>query len=250
MKIPLKKYKPTTQNIRVCNFGSTDPANENEYTPTNYQIEDFSTSFEQVLQAAYYQVFSEEETLVFNRQADLEFQLQNRQITVREFIRGLAKSDRFYELVVSTNNNYRLVEICFKRLLGRTPYNQDEKIAWSVKTSTLGFHGFIDTIIDSEEYTQAFGDNTVPYQRKRMGRPLFVLETPRYDQEYYKKELAVTGHPDWQFIMEKFPNYQQPEQEQTATQVAPDEANPNENRVSTPKVGDLDVDYLLRKWLP
>jgi phycobilisome rod-core linker protein len=249
MKIPLQKYKPTTQNIRVRNFGPTDPADENEYTPTSYQIEDSTTSIEQVLRAAYYQVFGEEETLAFNRQKDLELQLQNRQITVREFIRGLAKSEQFYELVVSTNNNYRLVEICFKRLLGRTPYNQDEKIAWSVKTSTLGFHGFIDTIIDSEEYTQAFGDDTVPYQRKRMGGPLFVLETPRYDREYYERELALTGHPDWQFIMEKFPNYQS-QQEQAATQVAPDEPNPREDRVSTPKVGDLDVDYLLRKWLP
>ncbi len=250
MEIPLQNYKPTTQNIRVRSFGPTDPANENEYIPYIYRIEDFPTSIEPLLRAAYFQVFSEEETLEFNRQKSLELQLQNREITVRDFIRGLAKSDRFYELVVSTNNNYRLVEVCFKRLLGRTPYNKDEKIAWSVKTSTLGFHGFIDTIIDSEEYTQAFGDNTVPYQRKRMGGPLFVLETPRYGREHYEKELAQTGSPDWEFIMKKFPKRKHQEQEQMTAKVAPNEPNPNEDRVSTPKIGDLDVDYLLRKWLP
>lgn len=254
MKIPLLKYKPTTQNQRVRSFGPTDPALENEYTPYVYRIEDFPTSIEPLIRAAYCQVFSEEETLQFNRQKNLEAQLQNREITVREFIRGLAKSDRFYELVVSTNNNYRLVDVCFKRLLGRKPYNEDEIIAWSVKTSTLGFHGFIDTIIDSEEYKQAFGDNTVPYQRKRMGGRPFILETPRYGKEYYEREQAVTGHPDWRFIMEKFSNRQVREGDpdkyhETAAKIAPDEPNPNEDRVSTIKIGRFDMDYLLRKWL-
>lgn len=249
IKIPLQKYKPTTQNTRVYSFGPTDPAHENEYASNIYRIEDFPGSIELLLRAAYVQVFSEEETLEFNRQKHLELQLQNREISVRDFIRGLAKSERFYELIVSVNNNYRLVELCFKRLLGRTPYNQEEKIAWSVKTSTLGFHGFIDAILDSEEYTRAFGDNIVPYQRKRMGGPLFVLDTPRYGHEYYEKELDKKGTPDWRFIEEKFPD-RNLDQEQEVVKVAPDEENPNEDRVSTPKVGNFDVDYLLRKWLP
>jgi len=40
------------------------------------------------------------------------------------------------------------------------------------------------------------------------------------------------------------------DQEQEVAKVAPDEENLNKDRVSTPKVGNLDVDYLLRKWLP
>ena len=259
MALPLLKYKPTTQNFRVRSFGPRDPANEYENTPYIYRIEDFPTSIEPLLRAAYCQVFSEEETLQFNRQKKLEAQLQERVITVRDFIRGLAKSDRFYELVVSTNNNYRLVDVCFKRLLGRTPYNEGEIIAWSVKTSTLGFHGFIDAIIGSEEYTQAFGDNIVPYQRKRMrGRP-FILETPRYGKEHYEKELAETGAPDWRFIMAKFYHDKHHERRQSegdprkfremANQIAPNSPNPNEDQVSTIKVGRFDMDYFLRKWL-
>lgn len=259
MTLPLLNYKPTTQNQRVRSFGPTDPANENEFSPHIYRMEDFLNSPEVLIRAAYYQVFSQEETLEFNRQKSLELQLHNREITVRDFIRGLAKSDRFYELVVSTNNNYRLVEVCFKRLLGRTPYNEDEKIAWSVKTSTLGFHGFIDAIIDSEEYTQAFGDNIVPYQLKRMGERPFILETPRYGKEYYERELAETGAPDWRFIMAKFyhdKHHGRPHSEgdprkfrEMANQIAPNSPNPNEERVSTVKVGPFDVDYFLRKWL-
>jgi hypothetical protein len=49
--------------------------------------------------------------------------------------------------------------------------------------------------------------------------------------------------------MEKFPDCNL-DQDQEVAKVAPDEENPNEDRVSTPKVGDFDVDYLLRKWLP
>ncbi|MBV8882852.1 MAG: phycobilisome rod-core linker polypeptide [Chroococcidiopsidaceae cyanobacterium CP_BM_RX_35] len=257
-EVPLLHYNPTTQNQRVRSFGTAD---KNEDTPYIYRLEDyiFPTSLEPLIRAAYYQVFSEHETLKFNRQKSLESQIQNRVITVKDFIRGLAKSERFYELVVSTNNNYRLVEVCLKRLLGRAPYNQDEKIAWSVKTSTLGFHGFVDAIIDSEEYKEAFGNNIVPYQRKRMeGRP-FNLVTPRYGREHYERELAVTGEPDWRFIMAKFYHRKHHERQMREgdprkyrdmlPKVAPNGPNPNEERVSTIKVGPFDVDYFLRKWL-
>jgi len=183
MALPLLEYKPTAQNQRVRSFG---PADENEDTPYIYRIEDVNSpgEIEALIKAAYRQVFSEHETLKFNRQTALESQLKNRAITVRDFIRGLAKSERFYNLVVEPNNNYRLVELCLKRLLGRAPYNRDEEIAWSIKTATLGWDGFVDALIDSEAYEQAFGESIVPYQRRRMeGRP-FNLVTPRYDDHF------------------------------------------------------------------
>jgi phycobilisome rod-core linker protein len=177
MALPLLQYKPTTQNHRVRSFGVADQGDE---TPYIYRIEDSNSpgEIQDLIWAAYRQVFSEHEILRANRQLQLESQVKNRAISVRDFIRGLAKSERFYEVVVSVNNNYRLVEVCLKRLLGRAPYNQDEEIAWSIKIGTLGTHGFIDALLDSEEYNEAFGDYTVPYQRKRMeGRP-FNLVTP------------------------------------------------------------------------
>ncbi len=200
MALPLLEYKPTTNNPRVRSFGKAD---ENEDTPYIYRLEDVNSPIEMkaLVWAAYRQVFSEHETLKFNRQTTLESRLANGSITPRDFIRELAKSERFYQLVVSVNDNYRLVEVCMKRLLGRAPYNQDEKIAWSIKIGTLGFHGFVDALVDSEEYTDAFGDYTVPYQRKRMeGRP-FNLVTPRYGEE--SRETAGTVKTDWRFALEK-----------------------------------------------
>lgn len=201
MALPLLDYKPTTQNHRVRSFGV---AEFNEDTPYIYRIEDIdsSTAIQELLWAAYRQLFSEHETLNFHRQRQLESQLKNRNITVRDFIRGLAKSERFYETVVNVNNNYRLVDVCLKRLLGRASYNKDEQIAWSIKIGTLGFYGFVDALVDSEEYTDAFGDNIVPYQRKRMeGRP-FNLVTPRYGEDF--RENVGTVKNDWRFTLDQF----------------------------------------------
>ncbi|MFM7369414.1 MAG: phycobilisome rod-core linker polypeptide, partial [Sphaerospermopsis kisseleviana] len=116
--------------------------------------------------------------------------------------RGLAKSEAFYRLVVSVNNNYRLVDITLKRILGRSAYNKEEEIAWSIVIGTKGFDGFVDALVDSEEYNQNFGDNTVPYQRKRMeGRP-YNLVTPRYGVDF--QETAGTVRTDWRFVLENF----------------------------------------------
>ena len=68
--------------------------------------------------------------------------------------------------------------------------------------ATKGFGGFVDALVDSEEYSQNFGDNIVPYQRKRMeGRP-HNLVTPRYGEDFQEKVGTVTT--DWRFILEKF----------------------------------------------
>jgi phycobilisome rod-core linker protein len=89
---------------------------------------------------------------------------------------------------VETNSNYRVVELCLKRILGRAPYNKDEEIAWSIKIATVGIQGFIDILIDSEEYQANFGDNTVPYQRRRYKDRPFNLVTPRYADYWRNKQ--------------------------------------------------------------
>jgi phycobilisome rod-core linker protein len=190
MALPLLEYKPTTQNQRVRSFGTADV---NEDTPYIYRSETANSpsEIERLIWAAYRQVFNEQEILKFNRQIALETQLKNRSITVKDFIRGLAKSKRFYQLVVTPNNNYRLVEMCLKRFLGRAPYNREEEIAWSIQIATRGWNGFVDALIDSEEYTQAFGDYTVPYQRKRLTVDRPFSFTPRYGADYRERAGIV-----------------------------------------------------------
>ncbi|MBD2433755.1 MULTISPECIES: phycobilisome rod-core linker polypeptide [Fischerella] len=201
MALPLLEYKPSSQNHRVKSFGKADL---NEDTPYIYRLEDVSSfsDMQDIIWAAYRQVFSEHEILKFNRQKHIESQLKNGSLTVRDFIRGLAKSEAFYRLVVSVNNNYRLVDICLKRFLGRSAYNKEEEIAWSIVIATKGFDGFVDALLDSDEYTEAFGDNTVPYQRKRLVDRPHNLVTPRYGEDF--QESAGTVTTDWRFTLEKF----------------------------------------------
>ena len=185
MTIPLLDYKPSSQNQRVAGYEVP-----NEDTPRIYRIEDcaFDSEVQELIWAAYRQIFSEHEILKFYRQTNLESQIKNRAITVRDFIRGLAKSEAFRNLVVQTNSNYRLVDIALKRILGRASYNKEEEIAWSIKIATLGWNGFVDALINSQEYQSNFGDNIVPYQRRRYKDRPFNLVTPRYGN-YWRDKL-------------------------------------------------------------
>lgn len=244
MALPLLQYKPTTQNVRVRSFGVAD---EDEDTPYIYRLEDTNSPAEilALINAVYRQLYSEHAVLQANRQKTLESQLKNRTLTVRDFVRGIAKSEAFYRLVVESNNNYRLVEVCLKRFLGRAPYNKDEEIAWSIKIGTLGFYGFVDALIDSEEYNEAFGDYTVPYQRKRMeGRPINLV-TPRYGEDY--REVVGTVKTDWRFTVEKF--YSRKYQERQLAEGDPRKyrdmaANVNSKRTYAQNVSASNIDYL------
>jgi len=141
MALPLLEYKPQHKTNGFAALERRTRTKIPLYLSSGGCV--FSREMRSMIWAAYRQVFSEHETLKFNRQITLETRLANGSITVRDFMRVEAKSERFYEMVVSVNNNYRLVDICLRRLLGRSAYNKDEEIAWSIKTATLGFHGLL-----------------------------------------------------------------------------------------------------------
>lgn len=187
MSIPLLEYSPSSQNQRVEGYEVP-----NEDTPTVYKL-NYATSDQDVdaiIWAGYRQIFSEHLILSSYRQKFLESQLRNRAITVRDFIRGLGKSDVFRSQVAEVNSNYRLVDIILKRFVGRAAYNKDEEIAWSIVIGTKGLHGFIDTLLDSEEYLQNFGDDIVPYQRRRYKDRPFNLVNPRYGS-YWRDRMML-----------------------------------------------------------
>jgi phycobilisome rod-core linker protein len=189
MSIPLLQVTPTTQNQRV--EGYEVPS---EDTPQIYRLTNVRSTGEvdAVIWAAYRQIYSEHLILESYRQPFLESQLRNQAITVRDFIRGLGKTNVYRELVGETNSNYRLVDISFKRFLGRASYNKDEQIAWSIVIATKGLYGFIDALVDSDEYTQNFGDDIVPFQRRRYKDRPFNLVNPRYGDYWRNRELEIS----------------------------------------------------------
>lgn len=188
MSIPLLNYSPTTQNQRVEGYEVP-----NEDTPTIYRLSSATDDkdIDAIIWAGYRQIFSEHLIIKSNRQLFLESQLRNRAINVRDFIRGLGKSEVFRTQVADLNSNYRLVDIILKRFLGRAAYNKDEEIAWSIVIGTKGLHGFIDALLDSEEYITNFGDDIVPYQRRRFNERPFNLVNPRYTNYWRDRQTLL-----------------------------------------------------------
>ncbi|MEL6439790.1 MAG: phycobilisome rod-core linker polypeptide [Cyanobacteria bacterium J06621_8] len=165
MTLPLLNYNVSSQNNRVKGFEV--PGDEQ---PKIYNTENLlsKAEFDELIYAAYRQVFNEQQMLSANRQRELESQLKGGQITVRDFMKGLALSETFQRRNYQVNNNYRFVQLCFQRFLGREVYNNEEKLAWSIVLATSGLAGFIDRLLNSEEYLENFGDDIVPYQRRRI----------------------------------------------------------------------------------
>lgn len=190
MSIPLLEITPTTQNQRVDGYEVPDDDDLQFYRITEVS-DDFQIT--EAIWAGYRQIFSEHLILESYRQPFLESQLKNRAISVREFIRGLGKTDVYRQLVAETNSNYRLVDITFKRFLGRSTYNKDEQIAWSIVIATKGLSGFIDAVVDSEEYRQNFSDSIVPYQRRRYKDRPFNLVNPRYSDYWRARQISYEG---------------------------------------------------------
>ena len=190
MSIPLLEITPSSQNQRVEGYEVPDDDDRQLY-----RLNEVSSDFEikELIWAGYRQIFSEHLILEKYRQPFLESQLKNRAISVREFIRGLGKSEVYRDLVAATNDNYRLVDITFKRFLGRATYGKDEQIAWSIVIATKGLSGFIDAVVDSEEYRQNFGDDTVPYQRRRYKDRPFNLVNPRYSDYWRARQISYEG---------------------------------------------------------
>ena len=192
MAIPLLNYSPKTQNERVSGYEKGS-----EEQPIIYSAENLLSDggIDELIWAGYRQVYSEHQILKQNRQTFLESQLRFGQITVRDFIKGLVTSAPFLRLNYETNNNYRFVEICVQRLLGRDIYNEREKLAWSIVVATKGVQGFVDQVLESDEYLDNFGYDTVPYQRRRSlpqratGETPFNLKTPRYEA-YHRSQLG------------------------------------------------------------
>lgn len=211
MSIPLLDYKPVSQNARVP--GYVVPGDDQ---PKIYSAENLlsPSAMDELIEAAYRQIFFH--AFKADREKFLESQLRNGQITVRDFIRGLLLSETFNNSFYVKNSNYRFVEQCVQRVLGRDVYNDKEKIAWSIVVATKGREGFVDQLLDSEEYMENFGYDIVPYQRRRVlpsrdgGEMPFNLKSPRYN-EYYR---AILGFPQiiWQTEVRRFvPQDKQPQ---------------------------------------
>ncbi|ELS34250.1 MULTISPECIES: phycobilisome linker polypeptide [Pseudanabaena] len=118
-----------------------------------------------VISAVYRHVLGNDYVMAAERLVALESLLTNGQITVRDFVRGVAKSELYKTKFLYPNFHTRVIELNFKHLLGRAPYSEAEVIEHLDRYQNEGFDADIDSYIDSDEYEASFGDAVVPYYR-------------------------------------------------------------------------------------
>jgi phycobilisome core-membrane linker protein len=150
-------------------------------------------SIEAVILGTYRQVFGRE---VFDsqRQTVAETKLKGDEITLREFVRQLAKSRTFRQLYWENLYITKAIEYIHRRLLGRPTYGREELNRYYDLVSKTGFYGLVDALIDGKEYAQVFGDNVVPYERYLTPRG-YGLRSPQGPVAWWKQRdnPAIAG---------------------------------------------------------
>lgn len=119
-----------------------------------------------VIKAAYRQVFERDITFGYSQSiSTLESQVRNGDISVREFIRRLAKSPLYRKQFFDPFINSRALELAFRHILGRGPSSREEVQTYFSIVSSGGLAALVDALINSQEYSDYFGEETVPYLR-------------------------------------------------------------------------------------
>ncbi|KKZ14110.1 MAG: hypothetical protein TQ37_02155 [Candidatus Synechococcus spongiarum 15L] len=118
-----------------------------------------------LLRQLYRHVMGNPHLMETERPHALESQFLSGRLSVREFVRGLCKTPLYRSRFFETTAPYRFVEINYKHVLGRSPESQAEMGAQLDRVITVGYDAAIDWLVDSEEYSNAFGEDVVPYLR-------------------------------------------------------------------------------------
>jgi phycoerythrin-associated linker protein len=124
-----------------------------------------SEDAETIIKTVYRQVLGNAYVMESERLAVPESQFKRGELSVREFVRAVAKSDLYCSRFFTSCARYRAIELNFRHLLGRPPLDLEEMRGHSTTLDTQGFEADIDSYIDSDEYQNAFGENFVPYIR-------------------------------------------------------------------------------------
>ena len=150
--------KPRKVGPRVVSMPAT--ANEGRRPEVN----ETAKTVQAVIRAAYTQVIGNS-GYAGEQQRSAESRLANGEICLKEFIRQLARSKAFQKRYWDGLYITKAIEVMHRRLLGRPTFGRWEIDSYFDTAARKGFFGVVDSLIDSEEYQTAFGDDTVPFER-------------------------------------------------------------------------------------
>ncbi len=117
---------------------------------------------QEVIKAAYRQIFERDITRAYSQSISyLESQVKNGDISMKEFARRLGKSPLYRKQFYEPFINSRVVELAFRPCLGRGPSSRKEVQDYFSIVSDGGLSALVDALVDSSEYSDYFGEETV-----------------------------------------------------------------------------------------
>ena len=119
-----------------------------------------------------------------------EIKLENGDISLRDFIRQVARSKAFRKRYWSGLYITKAIEVMHRRLLGRPTFGRWEINSYFDTAARQGFYGVIDAMLESREYNDAFGQDTVPYERFISPADLNARRVPSLRQPFEATEVA------------------------------------------------------------
>ncbi len=159
VKNDLPRYLETEQSLQR-QYQSFENITPFELLPSRSEEE-----VETAIRAVYRQVLGNAHVMESERLTVPESQFKRGEISVREFVRRVAKSELYRTRFFDNCPRYRSIELNFKHLLGRAPHDYSETFYHSQVLDREGLEAEIDSYLDSDEYQNAFGENIVPFYR-------------------------------------------------------------------------------------
>ena len=87
--------------------------------------------------------------------------LRRGEMSIRDVVRALGLSQEYAERFIIPNANANAVRFCYKHFLAREPEEKGLNY-WTQQSMIGGWPVVILGLVDSDEYTERFGDDTVP----------------------------------------------------------------------------------------
>lgn len=165
------------------------------------------TEKQDAIKAVYRQVFERDITATYGFSRDvLESQVKSGNISMKEFVRALGKSKLYLRLFYEPFVISRVVELAMRHFLGRGLSSREEFQQYFSIISAGGLPALIDALVDSQEYSDYFGEETVPYLRG-LGQEAQECRNWGAQLDLFKYSAPVRKVP--QFVT-LFGNYEQP----------------------------------------
>jgi phycoerythrin-associated linker protein len=175
--------------------------------PVFLSSDDDSIDIESLINTIYRQVLGNAYVMESERLVVPESQLKSKEISVREFVRRVAKSELYRSRFFDNCYRYRAIELNFKHLLGRAPANFDEMRAHSNILDQGGHDAEVDSYLDSEEYQEAFGEIVVPFERGTTTQPGLSMQSITNTRTLQRgaagsdKEITTNNRPKLQKVL-------------------------------------------------